>query len=441
MNLIFLFDYFCADGKPDFNVIPYKRQEFQNYENQSPFNGWHFVSPYESLTDNNNVYSDVNISFVKTLDYYKNIEKYECDLAIYPIFCGNDEILLPWSIRYLSNAVVDLINKDKLKVALINYHESDRYDDYNRTLSYLDLFCSQLKIEKKENICLIGNDINTYELNKPYPSKHFPFYVIHGIPRYFLKKIHSLNLNTSKYIENYINKVDKEKVFLSMINHGRASKYLTHQYLRYTKCLDNAYYSYIKNDHYDNYKHIPVDDLLSRYPCIDEELDCYPPFKKFILDNLVVGNHLLPFDILDPTKPSYNVTSKAVYLNEKWTTDTYFSVVCETKFNDTASFVTEKTTKLFYYGHPFILIGGKNTLKEMRNMGFETFPELFDESYDSMPCNVDKLIYICNQVKAYNTPEGIQKLKTILPKLKDKLIYNRNHFINYDWNQFWKKLI
>ena len=75
MNLIFLFDYFCADGKPDFNVIPYKRQEFQNYENQSAFNGWHFVSPYESLTDNNNVYSDVNISFVKTLDYYKNIEK------------------------------------------------------------------------------------------------------------------------------------------------------------------------------------------------------------------------------------------------------------------------------------------------------------------------------------------------------------------------------
>lgn len=441
MNLIFLFDSFCPDGKPDFNVIPYKRKEFQPFEKQCVFDCWHFVTPYEDLIANNKVYSDVNIQFVNTYDYYKNLDDYKCDLAVYPIFCGNDEIFLPWTIRYLSYPIVELVNKNKAKVALINYHESDRYDDYNRTLSYLDLFCSQVGIEKKQNVCLIGNDINTYELYRSQPPEHFPFYVIHGNTRFFLDKMYSLNLDTSKYIENYINKIDKEKVFLSMINHGRASKYLTHQYLKYTKCLDNAFYSYVKNDHYDNHKHMTVDDLLSPYPCIDEELDCYPPFKKFILDNPAVGNHFLPFDILDPTKPSYNVTSKAVYLNEKWITDSYFSVISETKFNDSASFITEKTTKLFYYGHPFIVIGGKNTLKELRSMGFKTFPELFDESYDSMPCNLDKLIFICNQIKAYNTPEGIEKLKTIIPKLKDKLIYNRNHFINYDWYQFWKKLI
>jgi len=441
MKLIFLFDSFCKDGKPDFNVIPYKRLDYRHFEDHCAYSGWFFVPPYDSLTANNNVVSDVDIQFVRTSEYYNNLDKYECDLAVYPIFGDNNEIILPWPIKYLSKMVVELVNKNKLKVALINFHESDRYDDYNRVLCYLDLFCNQLNIQRKQNICLIGNDINTYELNKNYPKDHFPFFVIHGVTRYFLSKIHSLDLDTTKYIDNYINKVDKQKLFLSMINHGRISKYISHQYLKYNNCLDNAFYSYIKVNHYDDYKNFQIDDLLSPYPSLDIELDSYPRFKQFVIDNPQVGNEFLPFDMLDPKQTSYNVSEKVVYLNEKWTSDSYFSVVNETKTNDTASFVTEKITKTFYYGHPFILIGGKNVLKELRSMGFETFPELFDESYDSMPCNLDKIIFICNQVKAYNTPEGIKKLQNIVPKLRDKLIYNREHFINYDWYQFWKKLL
>lgn len=441
MKLIFLFDSFCKNGKPNFNIIPYNKNNYENLETTKAYDGWHFVHPYESLTVNNNIKSDVEIQFIKTFDYYNNIDNYKCDLAVYPIIYSNDETLMPWPIRYLSKIVVEMINKNQCKVALINFHESDRYSDYDRTLSFLELYSNKIGLTKKENLCLIGNDINVKNLDKNYPEEHFPFFVIHGVIRYFLDKLYSLNLDTNIYIENYINKINKDKLFLNMVNHGRVGKYFTHQYLKFTDCLANSYYSYIKEDDYDFHKFNQIDDLSSKFPCVDIELNEYPEFKNFILKNPKIGNCLLPDDLLDIRERAYNVSEKVVYINEKWTTDTYFTVVNETHFNDLSSWITEKTFKMFYYGHPFILIGGRNTLKELRDMGFETFPELFDESYDEMPCNLKKLIFICDQIKKYNSKEGIDKLKYILPSLKEKLIYNRNHFINYDWYQFWKKLI
>jgi len=442
MKVLFLFDSFCDDGKPDFNVSPYKRHHInQKLENTLAFTGWYFVKPYDCLTFNNNIKSDTTLDFAKTIDFYNNRNKYDHDLVVYPIFTCNDELGMPWQMKYLSKIIVELVNQNEIKIAMINFFESDRYDNIWRTMSYYEYFCNKLKIYKKNNIFIIGNDININELPRQYPKDHFRFIVSHGVIRYFLDKIYSLNIDTTKYIENYINKSDKEKVFLSMVNHGRTSKYFTHQYLRYNNCLKNSFYSYIHEDHYDNHKSYPIDDLYSQFPIINEELDKYPDFKKFIIDNPNIGKHFLPQDYLNTNHHAYNVSNQVVYLNDYWTCNTYFSVINETHFNDLASWITEKTFKMFYYGHPFILVGGRNVLKHLREMGFQTFPELFDESYDSMPCNLDKLMFICDQIKYYNTEEGIQKLKKITPTLKDKLLYNRNHFINYDWNQIWKKLL
>lgn len=442
MKVLFLFDSFCDDGKPDFNVSPYKRYHInQKLENRVAFCGWYFVDPYDCLRFNNNVDSDVSLNFAKTIDFYNDRNKYDHDLVVYPIFCCNDEVGMPWQIKYLSKIIVELVNQNEIKVAMINLFESDRYENFWRTMSYYEYFCNQLKINKKNNICIIGNDINVNTFPKQYPKDHFPFTVSHGVIRYFLHKIYSLDIDTEKYIENYINKSDKEKVFLSMINHGRTAKYFTHQYLKYNNCLKNAFYSYIHEDNYDNHKFYPLDDLCSKFHPIDQELNKYPEFKKFILDNSNVGKQFLPEDCLDINQHAYNVSNQVVYLNEKWTSNTYFSVINETNFNDISAWITEKTFKMFYYGHPFILVGSRNVLKHLREMGFQTFPELFDESYDSMPCNLDKLIFICEQIKYYNTEEGIKKLKKVTPTLKDKLLYNRNHFIKYDWYQMWKKLL
>jgi hypothetical protein len=74
----------------------------------------------------------------------------------------------------------------------------------------------------------------------------------------------------------------------------------------------------------------------------------------------------------------------------KYYKDSYVSIIPETSCGLYAS---EKTTKVLYHGHPFIMFNPATditvkkvgVLDKLRDWGFETFPELFDESYDDLP--------------------------------------------------------
>ena len=112
------------------------------------------------------------------------------------------------------------------------------------------------------------------------------------------------------------------------------------------------------------------------------------------------------------------------YFNENWYDSTWFSMVVETStdFND-GLFVTEKTCKPLAYYHPFMIFGQPGTLKQIRNWGFETFPELFDETYDDIE-NIDQRIErIVQSVKDF-------KKTHYSTEIKEKLFHNRNLFFD-----------
>jgi hypothetical protein len=46
--------------------------------------------------------------------------------------------------------------------------------------------------------------------------------------------------------------------------------------------------------------------------------------------------------------------------------------------------ISEKSFKPMAFYHPFIAYGSEGTLRYLHREGFETFPELFDESYDDI---------------------------------------------------------
>lgn len=47
-------------------------------------------------------------------------------------------------------------------------------------------------------------------------------------------------------------------------------------------------------------------------------------------------------------------------------------------------FLTEKTFKAMAWGMPFLFVGNQHSLQRIRDLGFRTFPEWFDESYDEL---------------------------------------------------------
>jgi hypothetical protein len=59
---------------------------------------------------------------------------------------------------------------------------------------------------------------------------------------------------------------------------------------------------------------------------------------------------------------------------------TAVSIVSETTQNEW--FPTEKTYKSLMLGHPFVIFGGQHSLAKLKNLGFQTFDPVIDESYD-----------------------------------------------------------
>jgi hypothetical protein len=64
----------------------------------------------------------------------------------------------------------------------------------------------------------------------------------------------------------------------------------------------------------------------------------------------------------------------------------YLHVVAESFFEDLPpmKFFSEKVFKPVIYFQPFVMLNQYKTLSEFRDLGFETFPEIIDESYDDI---------------------------------------------------------
>lgn len=118
------------------------------------------------------------------------------------------------------------------------------------------------------------------------------------------------------------------------------------------------------------------------------------------------------------------------YVNFEWYNKTQFSVVVETSQSDYIA-ITEKSYKPMAFYHPFVIVGVAGVLGEIKKNGFETFENLFDESYDRIECFDQRLDAIIQNIKNVN----IGNYDAVTEK---KLKHNHEHFFN---NQLVKKRI
>jgi len=80
------------------------------------------------------------------------------------------------------------------------------------------------------------------------------------------------------------------------------------------------------------------------------------------------GHVMLPSQVMP-----YKIYNKAAY-----------SIVCETNYHNWFSFFTEKIAKPLTAGRLFIIISGQHYLRNLRSLGFKTFGDVVDESYDEI---------------------------------------------------------
>jgi hypothetical protein len=136
-----------------------------------------------------------------------------------------------------------------------------------------------------------------------------------------------------------------------------------------------------------------------------------------------------PF-ILDYEEPEFVSDMHNFFTKKEQWLDTYFSVVTETSIDDNLCFISEKPIRPMIYFHPFIVLGNPNTLKRLKELGFETFPEFFDESYDTvMDSKIRKKMVTESVVALCKKP--IEEIHSMYISVIPKLIHNRNLLVKF----------
>jgi hypothetical protein len=82
------------------------------------------------------------------------------------------------------------------------------------------------------------------------------------------------------------------------------------------------------------------------------------------------------------------------YLYHKPYCETSFSLVTETVYQGDFSFRTEKIWKPIMMRHPWIAAANPGFYRDMRNLGFQTFGSLIDESFDNETHDLDRMQHI-----------------------------------------------
>ena len=116
-------------------------------------------------------------------------------------------------------------------------------------------------------------------------------------------------------------------------------------------------------------------------------------------------------------------------VNESIYQQTLFSVITDTHIGDANMLIGEKQFKPIWCGHPFLLFGTAGTLACMRRMGYETFPMLWDESYDDMEDPEARMEAIIQQIHhAVSQPDPLAWISQALPAL----VHN-HHRLRQSW--------
>ena len=128
-------------------------------------------------------------------------------------------------------------------------------------------------------------------------------------------------------------------------------------------------------------------------------------------------------------------TLDAVQQNSHWTLivehfdDAYCHLILETLYDAEQSggaFLTEKTFKPIRHAQPFVVFGTVKTLSTLRRLGYQTFDQQIDNSYDDEIQNTNRFAKTLASVQTLNQ----QDLHEFYVSCRDQLIHNQELFLS-----------
>jgi hypothetical protein len=320
-------------------------------------------------------------------------------------------------ITDLSDGMVDRANNESDLYLFINWITDS---DVKRFIYELENVIDLRGLKKDKIIVLINRNLSLPESEIKFINTDFLMYKV---------GLHS-NEYSDKYYKDLSFLTDKrERKILSL---NRRLNNCWHRVLLLAlsskhNLFENNYITYNLDPEFDS-EVPPLDELINltaqpkgSYNLISQkelytEMDTLVKNKKNVYESFSHESSGYIFTIKDETVDIYK--------------SSYISLVTETFFYEDDYIITEKVYKPIIHYHPFIVLGSPYTLKHMRNVGFKTFGDFWDESYDEEENNDTRFEKVFNLLMKFNKMP-IEELHTLYIDMIPILKYNYNLMVEY----------
>ena len=103
-------------------------------------------------------------------------------------------------------------------------------------------------------------------------------------------------------------------------------------------------------------------------------------------------------------------------------------LVTETVATGRRHHITEKTFKPIAMGMPFVIVGTQGSLKYLRSYGFKTFGDFWDESYDNISDDNERIAAVART---------LAQLDNLEPELRNAIFHSASDIVRHNWNHFY----
>ena len=118
--------------------------------------------------------------------------------------------------------------------------------------------------------------------------------------------------------------------------------------------------------------------------------------------------------------------------------DCFCHVVTETVYDTGRMFLTEKIFKPIVLQQPFVVVGGRGSLRYLRDYGFRTFSDLWDEGYDLSDDGnrLSKISAVMSEINQWSAAE----MSDAQHQAREIVEHNSNWFYGGFQDVLWKEL-
>jgi hypothetical protein len=270
---------------------------------------------------------------------------------------------------------------------------------------HLDMFCEHTGYAQENITIVTGNMIeqhNQYNIKRDATA----WFEIPIIQKWLESNTVNTGTGPTLHFGHFIGKSNWNRLWLAAVLYN---KYADKSFQTFNTGIGTHYLT--KNDGLSDF--VGLEDLIKNecdvLPEVVAFLKTCPRFVPEEIEAIKnMATHIKQTDYYPIQLPA-NLNILQYY------NDIFVDIVHETFVRGEVCFATEKTWRPIIARRPFITMGGRHHLANLRRLGFRTFNTVWDEGYDDygMQHRIQEILKLLNTISQWTPTELINKLNSM----------------------------